>query len=340
MKILGLLLRNFGKFQNQKLRFESGINIIYGENESGKSTIHTFIKGMLFGIGRGRGRASVYDTYSIYEPWENPGYYSGILRFESGGKTFRIDRNFDKQNKKAELVCEDDGENLSIENGDLELLLGGMDLSGYDNTISVGQLKTRPDQSLAAALKEYATSCCASGNGDLRPEQAIQRLEEQKKTIDKEIREALYERQRQRETVEQEASFVWREIHRLEEEEEQIRERIRQAERTRREQGEHKRLVDEIRPAKWRIHPLEIVIFLIAIVAAIFLFQRPLNYFVVIVVFLACTVYVWNRMKVGKDKNQVSPEEIMEEILPEEERASVEKLGWELERTVREQKDK
>ena len=66
MKILGLLLRNFGKFQNQKLRFESGINIIYGENESGKSTIHTFIKGMLFGIGRGRGRASVYDTYSIY----------------------------------------------------------------------------------------------------------------------------------------------------------------------------------------------------------------------------------------------------------------------------------
>ena len=70
------------------------------------------------------------------------------------------------------------------------------------------------------------------------------------------------------------------------------------------------------------------------------MFQRPLNYFVVIVVFLACTVYVWNRMKVGKDKNQVSPEEIMEEILPEEERASVEKLGWELERTIREQKDK
>ena len=48
--------------------------------------------------------------------------------------------------KKQKLVCEDDGENLSIENGDLELLLGGMDLSGYDNTISVGQLKTRPDQ--------------------------------------------------------------------------------------------------------------------------------------------------------------------------------------------------
>lgn len=340
MKILGLLLRNFGKFQNQKIRFESGINIIYGENESGKSTIHTFIKGMLFGIVRGRGRASVHDTYSIYEPWENPGYYSGILRFESGGKHFRIDRNFDKQNKKAELVCEDDGEELSIDDGDLEQLLGGMTQAGYDNTISVEQLKVRPDQSLDAALKEYASSCYASGNGDLRPEQAIACLEEKKKEVDKEIREALYERQRERETVEQEASFVWREIHRLAEEKEQILERLDQAERSRQEQERHRRLVDEIRPPKWRIHPVEILIFLAFIVAAFFLFQRPLNYLVVIVIFLACSVYVWNRLKVGKGKNQVSPEEIMEEILPEEERASAEKLNWELERIAREQKDK
>ncbi len=340
MKILELLLRNFGKFQSQKIRFESGINIIYGENESGKSTIHTFIKGMLFGMTRGRGRASVYDTYSIYEPWDHPGYYSGILRFESGGKHFRIDRNFDKQNKKAELVCEDDGEELSVADGDLEQLLGGMNSAGYDNTISVRQLKIRPEQSLDSALKEYASSCYASGNGDLRPEQAISYLEEKKKAVDKEIREALYERQRERETIEQEASFVWREIHRLEEEKEQIHDRLRQAEKGRKEQEGHKRLVDEIRPPKWRIHPLEILIFLVAIVSAFLLFHRPFNYLVVIVVFLACSVYVWNRMKVGKGKNQVSPEEIMEEILPEEERTSVEKLNWELERMVREQKDK
>ena len=102
MKILGLLLRKFWEISESEasLRKRDQYNL-WGKNESGKSTIHTFIKGMLFGIGRGRGRASVYDTYSIYEPWENPGYYSGILRFESGGKTFRIDRNFDKQNEKS-----------------------------------------------------------------------------------------------------------------------------------------------------------------------------------------------------------------------------------------------
>ena len=93
--------------------------------------------------GAGEGLLSTTLTVST-SPGKIPDIIQGSFGFESGGKTFRIDRNFDKQNKKAELVCEDDGENLSIENGDLELLLGGMDLSGYDNTISVGQLKTRP----------------------------------------------------------------------------------------------------------------------------------------------------------------------------------------------------
>ena len=96
MKIRELNIRNFGKLNDTTVHFADGINIIYGENESGKSTIHTFIKSMLFGLERGRGRAANSDTFSQYEPWENPNYYSGVLRFESGGKVFCIERNFDK----------------------------------------------------------------------------------------------------------------------------------------------------------------------------------------------------------------------------------------------------
>lgn len=81
-------------------------------------------QGNAFGIERGRGRAAQNDTFSIYEPWENPNYYSGILKFKSGEKHFRIERNFDKYSKKAELICEEDGEVLSVEDGDLQMLLG------------------------------------------------------------------------------------------------------------------------------------------------------------------------------------------------------------------------
>ena len=50
MKILDIYINGFGKFHGRNLSFEDGLNIVYGKNEAGKSTIHTFIRGMLFGI--------------------------------------------------------------------------------------------------------------------------------------------------------------------------------------------------------------------------------------------------------------------------------------------------
>ena len=44
MKIEKLEIRNFGKMQNRTLEFSDGIQLISGENESGKSTVHTFIQ--------------------------------------------------------------------------------------------------------------------------------------------------------------------------------------------------------------------------------------------------------------------------------------------------------
>ena len=65
MRIRELIIKNFGKFRDKSILLEDGINILYGENESGKSTLHAFIRGMLFGMERGRGRASLNDNYSI-----------------------------------------------------------------------------------------------------------------------------------------------------------------------------------------------------------------------------------------------------------------------------------
>ena len=72
MEIRELELNNFGRFTEKRVNLQGGIQLLYGENEAGKSTVHTFIRGMLFGMERGRGRASVNDTFSRYEPWENP----------------------------------------------------------------------------------------------------------------------------------------------------------------------------------------------------------------------------------------------------------------------------
>ena len=46
MIIKDIQLTNFGKFNHKYISLEPGLNIIYGENEAGKTTLHTFIRGM------------------------------------------------------------------------------------------------------------------------------------------------------------------------------------------------------------------------------------------------------------------------------------------------------
>ena len=333
MKIRELGLKHFGKFSDRTIQIEDGINILYGENESGKSTLHTFIKSMFFGMERGRGRASVYDTFSVYEPWENPNYYSGSLKFESGGKTFRVDRNFDRYNKRAELICEDDGERLSVDDGDLEMVIGGLNSGNYENTISVGQLKVETGKPLAAEFKNYATNYYATGNSEMDLGKALEHLKEKKKQLEREVKDSLLRKQAWREKMEQEASYVWRDVHRLEEEyvriTEEIRHRIEKERAEQQESTENKRMIDELRPGKWRIHPVEILVFIGVVVLSFMVIAKPWNYLVSIILSLVCGIYVWNRMKVGKKQEKTLPEIILEEITPEEEKIPREKLLWE-----------
>ena len=44
MVILEAVLQNFGKFHNIAIGFENEINLIYGENETGKSTLQAFLQ--------------------------------------------------------------------------------------------------------------------------------------------------------------------------------------------------------------------------------------------------------------------------------------------------------
>lgn len=297
MKIKELYLKNFGKFSDKKIVLHDGINLIYGENESGKSTIHTFIKGMLFGLERGRGRASVHDTFSLYEPWENPNYYAGKIRFESGGKQFCLERTFDKYSKKVSLICEDDGEEFSPERGDLEMILGGLTVSNYENTVAIEQMKVETNQSLAVELQNYATNYYSTGNSDINLDGAINLLAKKKKEVEKNMREEAQEKQKRRSEIEREATYVWRDLHKFEQEQDVLDSRIEAVQMTQDEQ-------ENIIVKKWRIHPIGWGIMLILLLVAFLAFGKPWNYPITILLALAEGMYTWNRLKDGKKKSQ------------------------------------
>lgn len=181
MIIKDIQITNFGKFNHKSLPLEPGLNIIYGENEAGKTTLHTFIRGMLFGIEKQRGKASGKDSYSKYEPWDNPSNYQGMMRIENDGVTYRIERNFSRQYKSFKVINEDMGVELSPE--EIDDLFMGLDESCYYNTISISQLGSATDKELEVILKNYAANLGSTKSMEINIKEAFADLDAQKKKI-------------------------------------------------------------------------------------------------------------------------------------------------------------
>lgn len=221
MIINRLILKNFGKFQGKEIELKEGINILFGENESGKSTVHVFLQSMLFGMKRGRGKASKTDIYSRYMPWENGNWYEGSMVFTCGERTFRLERGFGKFAKAPTLVCETDGEMLSVEHGDLDMLLGGVTENVYENTVSVGQAKSRTEEGLLKEIRDYLSEFQGTGDFRFHPEQAVEILKKRRKELEQKEREALAEKEKQ----ERESALK---IHLEEEEIENIQRKLKE----------------------------------------------------------------------------------------------------------------
>lgn len=184
MRLLELHIDGFGKFHDRTISFNNGINIIYGKNEAGKSTLHTFIRGMLFGIERGRGRAAKNDLYTKYEPWENSGTYEGWLRLEKDGTIYRIERRFRKENKSLKVINETKGLEEEATPAFISGLLDGLTETMYNNTISIGQLKSATEDGMVTELKNYIANMNTTGNISLNITKATAFLRNQKRSLE------------------------------------------------------------------------------------------------------------------------------------------------------------
>lgn len=68
-----------------------------------------------------------------------------------------------------------------MEQGDLQVLLDGLTQEAFENTVSIGQLKVKTDQSLANRLQDYATNYYTTGDGEIHLEKALKCLNGKKK---------------------------------------------------------------------------------------------------------------------------------------------------------------
>ena len=180
MRFIDLHIDGFGRFHDFSMTFDPGMNVIYGTNEAGKSTLHTFLQAMLYGFTRARGVEAEHDTMARLTPWENPEVYSGTLRLEADGTIWRIERDFYKSRDSFTLVNETAGTTESAPAAKLQALLGGLSETAYAGTVSISQLKTASPSGMSGELARYITNMNTSGSMELDISGAMALLEREK----------------------------------------------------------------------------------------------------------------------------------------------------------------
>ena len=155
MIIKELKINHFGKFHQKDITLNPGVNIIYGGNEAGKSTIHHFIHAMLFGVERLRGKGAANDEYTRYFPWENGQAYEGMMVIEHEGNSWRLYRDFHKDHQVFRVFNHQTGEEVHLATGRIDELIPGLNEANFKNTVSIAQRESRIDDKFAVSLQSY-----------------------------------------------------------------------------------------------------------------------------------------------------------------------------------------
>ena len=80
MKINYLKINEFGKLKNKEIKLENNINLIYGKNEAGKTTLLKFISFMFYGVSKNKNGKEISD-FDKYKPWKGEDF-SGKIKYE------------------------------------------------------------------------------------------------------------------------------------------------------------------------------------------------------------------------------------------------------------------
>lgn len=138
MRITEINIAEFGCIKNKIISPEAGMNIVYGENESGKSTVLLFIKYMLYGLGR---RAASNSERERSISWSGH-TAAGSMTFVHDEKVYRIERRYvEGGREKLSVTCLDDGSEISTDKTPGEYFLG-VPKEVFESSSFVGQMRS------------------------------------------------------------------------------------------------------------------------------------------------------------------------------------------------------
>lgn len=145
MIITKIAINNFGKLKNFTLTPGEGLNVIYGPNEQGKSTVMAFVRMIFYGATTG---SDIHkNPRKKYRPWDGSSM-GGAVEFWHSGKSYRLERTFSASFRTDKVTL------LNLASGKPELLpeykeIGrqffGMGESSFEKSVFIGQAGTLID---------------------------------------------------------------------------------------------------------------------------------------------------------------------------------------------------
>lgn len=179
MKINKIKINAFGNLKNKNIELKK-INIIYGKNESGKSTLQNFIINMLYGISKNK-NGKFESDYDKYNPWSGE-EYSGKIEYQlDNNKIYNVYRDFDKKNPE---IYDEYSNNISNE-FNIDKKLGNtffMEQTNIDreimtSTVASMQNETQIDKNTQNLLVQKVANLAESGEEDVSYKKAIAKLD-------------------------------------------------------------------------------------------------------------------------------------------------------------------
>ena len=179
MKIKELNINGFGKLKNKNIKFDEGINVIIGENESGKSTLLKFITSSLYGVSKNKRGKSISD-YEKYKPWDTENY-SGKIKYKLDNENeFEVYRDF---NKKSPEIYNNFGDDITAlynvgKNKEIPFFYEQtkIDEELFVNSTAVMQNDVRIDKSTQNMIIQKISNLATTGADNISYKKSIEKL--------------------------------------------------------------------------------------------------------------------------------------------------------------------
>lgn len=177
MIIEKLHIENFGKLHDFSLSFKDGFNLVFGNNEDGKTTIMSFIRMMFYGSGTQKNDISL-NLRRRYAPFSGE-KMGGSIEFSHSGKSYILSKQFGKSQKSDKTVLIEKGMGTAVTlpaDKDVGEIFFSLGAGAFERSIYIGSLPAFSDDGTEELSGKLASSVYISDSGE-GYEQIVKRIQ-------------------------------------------------------------------------------------------------------------------------------------------------------------------